>query len=202
MKTMSIRIFSAACAVLVAACACAQSKEAAVSDAGADKEQAPRLAAVKMRIKCRVCNGRGELKVRPPDIGQYGGLITNRSHWDVKLDPCPICGKGNGRCTVWDLSYPEPSAEPPCTTCGWSGIVKCRKCLATGTVQCRNRNCDNGWILPREYRNGRRGSAKVTPSDVVPCPQCHGVGKVVCGDCRGMLANLCRKCHGTGRKRK
>lgn len=170
------------------------------------KESAPKLAATRIRMKCQVCKGRGELKVRPPDVGQYGGLITNRSRWDVKLDPCPVCGKGHGRCTVWDLSYPEPSAEPPCTTCGWSGIVQCRKCLASGVVTCYNRDCQDGWILPKGVKVGRRSSSKVKhsekirPSEITPCPQCQGAGRVKCAECQGMRANPCRRCHGTGRK--
>lgn len=184
----------AACAAVLAALAPAK------ENAAGEKPEKPKLAAETVRMKCPVCRGRGELKVRPPDIGQYGGLITNRSHWDVKLDPCPVCGRGNGSVTVWDLSHPEPSAEPPCTTCGWSGIVQCRKCLASGLTDCRNRNCSDGWVLPDNQRRQRRGTAKVKPSEVRPCADCKGVGKVPCADCRGMRATLCRKCHGVGRK--
>lgn len=187
--------------IMIAACVAALASQVRAQESGdGGKTEKPRLAAQTVRIKCQVCRGRGELKVRPPDIGQYGGLITNRSHWDVLLDPCPICGKGNGYVTVWNLSHRDPSAEPPCTTCGWSGIVQCRKCLASGLTECRNRNCRDGWVLPENYKRRSRGAAKVKPSEVRPCIDCKGVGKVACADCRGMRATLCRKCHGMGRK--
>ena len=79
----------------------------AVADASTNKP--PELAASKTRIKCTVCNGRGHLKVSPPDLGQFGGRIEHRSHWDVKLNPCPVCTRGRGRREVWDLTQPEPT---------------------------------------------------------------------------------------------
>ncbi len=162
------------------------------------KDAPPRLAADKVKVKCAVCAGRGSLRARPPDVGQFAGQITDRSHWDVKVNPCPICGRGRGWRTVWDLSHPEPSEEPPCTTCGWSGLTPCRKCLASGVVDCRHPDCRDGWIVPKQPSGARRSRK---PPVVKPCPKCQGVGKVVCPDCQGMRANLCRKCFGTGRKR-
>ena len=59
-------------------------------------KEPPKLAATTTRVKCSICQGKGSLKVRPPDVGQFTGKINDRSHWDVKLDPCPICGRGHG----------------------------------------------------------------------------------------------------------
>lgn len=157
----------------------------------------PALAATKVRVKCTVCNGRGHLKVRPPDHGQYGGRIERRSHWDIKLDPCPACERRRGWRTAWDLTQPEPTADPPCTKCGWSGIIQCRRCLASGIADCQNRECKEGWIVENPgYRRNRRTRS------VKPCPDCRGVGKVLCPVCRGMRAELCNRCFGTGKKRK
>jgi len=160
----------------------------------------PKLAATTTRVKCAICQGKGSLKVRPPDVGQFVGKINDRSHWDVKLDPCPVCGRGHGRREVWDLTKPEPSEEPPCMTCGWSGLVQCRKCLASGIVKCPRSDCKDGWILTKQPSSSRRYSSR-KPPDVKPCPECKGVGKVVCPECKGMRADLCKRCFGTGRKR-
>ena len=173
--------------------------EPSASADGASNE-APKLAAKKVRLKCAVCKGKGNLKVRPPDVGQFAGKINDRSYWDVKLDPCPICGRGHGWRMVWDLTQPEPSAEPPCMTCGWSGLVQCRKCLASGLVKCPRSDCKDGWILTKQQTASRRFSSR-KPPDVRACPECKGVGKVECSVCKGMRAELCKRCFGTGRKR-
>ena len=157
------------------------------------------LAASKVRIKCTVCKGRGHLKVSPPDLGQFGGRIEHRSHWDVKLNPCPICERGRGWRTTWNLTQPEPTESVPCTKCGWSGIVHCRKCLASGIVDCTRSDCKDGWLIEKSS-SYRRSSRK--PTSVRPCPDCKGIGKVVCHTCKGMRAELCNRCFGTGVKRK
>ena len=163
-------------------------------------KEPPKLAATTTRVKCTICQGKGTLKVRPPDVGQFAGKINDRSHWDVKLDPCPICGRGHGWRKVWDLTKPEPSAEPPCMTCGWSGLVQCHKCLASGIVKCPRSDCKDGWILTKQQSNYKRSSSR-KPPDVKQCPECKGVGKIVCPECKGMRADLCKRCFGTGRKR-
>ena len=165
-------------------------------------KEAPKLAATTTRMKCAICQGKGSLKVSPPDVGQFAGRINDRSYWDVKLDPCPICGRGHGRREVWNLTKPEPSAEPPCMTCGWSGLVQCRKCLASGIVKCPWSGCKDGWILTQQQQQSscRRRSSRTSLS-VKPCPECKGVGKIVCPECNGMRADLCKRCFGTGRKR-
>lgn len=157
---------------------------------------APALAATKVRVKCTVCKGRGRLKVSPPDVGQFTGRIEHRSHWDVKLDKCPLCRRGWRE--TWDLTQPEPSADAPCTKCGWSGIVHCRKCLASGIADCPGSDCKDGWIIEktgRGYSSRRKSTAK-------PCTECKGVGKIVCPSCQGMRATLCNRCFGTGKKRR
>ena len=163
------------------------------------KNAPPKLAATKTRVKCSVCRGKGTLTLRPPDHGQYGGRIESRSHWDIKLDQCPICGSGHGWRTVWDLTQPEPSPEPPCMTCGWSGLVQCRKCLASGISKCPRSDCQDGWIVTKVQNTSRRSSARKPPT-VSPCPECKGVGKVICPVCKGLRADLCKRCFGTGRK--
>ena len=157
------------------------------------------LAASKVRIKCAICNGRGHLKVSPPDHGQFGGRIEHRSHWDVKLNPCPICQRGRGWRTTWDLTQPEPSESAPCTKCGWSGIVQCRKCLASGISDCPRSDCNDGWLIEKSsaYRRSSRKSVSVKP-----CPDCKGIGKITCRECGGMRAELCNRCFGTGKKNK
>ena len=167
---------------------------------GEDKQQPPKIAASKVRIKCAVCAGKGSLKIRPPDVGQFTGKINDRSHWDIKLNPCPACGRGHGWRVVWDLTQPEPSTEPPCMSCGWSGLVQCRKCLASGLMKCPRSDCKAGWIITKSQYVGKRSSYR-KPPDVKPCPECKGVGKVVCPECKGLRADLCKRCFGTGRKR-
>ena len=194
MKTISLTVS------LMLAVLCRAAGDAAPQAAdGAATNAPPKIAAEKTRVKCAVCRGKGSLTVRPPDHGQYGGRIEALSHWDIKLDPCPICGNGHGRRTVWDLSQPEPRADPPCMTCGWSGLVPCRKCVASGIVKCPRSGCQDGWIVTKAQSASRRSSARKPPT-VTPCPECKGVGKVVCPACSGMRAELCRRCFGTGRK--
>ena len=164
-------------------------------------KEPPKLAATTTRVKCSICPGKGSLKVRPPDVGQFTGRIESRSHWDVNLDPCPVCGQGHGWRTVWDLTQPEPKTEAPCTKCGWSGLVQCRKCLAAGVADCPRSDCRDGWIIEERPGGSRRKSARKPPS-VKPCPECKGVGKVVCPVCKGMRAELCNRCFGTGRNRR
>ena len=189
---------------LVAALAAAGVTTALAADGDAKGQTAatnapPKLPAEKVRVKCTVCKGKGQLTLRPPDYGQYGGRIESRSHWDIKLDPCPICGRGHGWRTVWDLTQPEPSTEPPCMTCGWSGLVQCRKCLASGIDRCPRPDCKDGWIVTKAQNGSRRSSSRKPPT-VTPCPECRGVGKVVCPVCKGLRADLCKRCFGTGRK--
>ena len=175
--------------------------DSAQKDPAASTNAPPKIAASKVRVKCPVCRGRGSLTVRPPDHGQYGGRIESRSHWDIKLDPCPICEKGHGYRIVWDLAQPEPSTEPPCMSCGWSGLVQCRKCLASGLVKCTNRDCKDGWIVTKAQSAYRRSSSRKPPT-VTQCRECKGVGKIICPECKGMRAELCKRCFGTGRKLK
>lgn len=172
---------------------------AAVAAAEVSTNQPPALAASKTRMKCAVCKGRGQLKVSPPDHGQYGGRIEHRSHWDIKLNPCPICERGRGWRETWDLTQPEPKADAPCTKCGWSGIVNCRKCLASGIADCPNSSCKDGWLIEKTsqfHRSSRRRTS------VKPCPDCKGIGKIVCRACKGMRAELCNRCFGTGKNRR
>lgn len=184
----------AAAAMLLAFCAMAGEKAA---DSGAEeKKSTPKLAAEKTRIKCTVCKGKGEFKKSPPDVGQFTGKINHRSHWDVEVDPCPVCRRGWR--TVWDLAQREPSAEPPCMKCGWTGLLQCRKCLASGMADCPKRGCEDGWIIEKRQTSGSRKSRK--PPEVKICPECRGAAKVVCRECKGMRAKLCGKCFGTGRK--
>ncbi len=89
-KTLLTLVISFAAAVVSAADSAPAAKD------GGGKAEPPKLAASKTRIKCTVCNGKGSLKASPPDVGQFTGKINDRSHWDVKLDPCPICKKGHG----------------------------------------------------------------------------------------------------------
>lgn len=177
----------------------AVSTAVAAATAGASTNRTAELAASKTRVKCTVCNGRGHLKVAPPDHGQFAGRIEHRSHWDVKLDPCPVCERGRGWREVWDLSQPEPTESAPCTKCGWSGIVHCRRCLASGIANCTRSGCKDGWIVENMAKY-RRSSRKQT--SVKPCPDCKGLGKTVCGACKGMRAEICNRCFGTGKKRK
>ena len=187
------------CLVFVSACAMAGGD--AKGDAAPEKEAPPKLAAVRTRLKCAICGGKGSLKVRPRDVGQFAGRIEDRSHFDIKVDPCPICGKGHGWRTVWDLTQPEPRTERPCSTCGWSGLVQCRSCLASGIVKCPHSGCKDGWIETKVQSTSRRSSSRKPPI-ISACPECKGVGKVVCPVCKGMRADLCRKCLGLGRKMK
>lgn len=162
--------------------------------AGSSTNEPPELAATKVRVKCVMCKGRGRLKVSPPDVGQFEGKIEHRSYWDVKIDRCPFCRRG-WRMT-WDLAQPEPSADAPCTKCGWSGIIHCRKCLASGIADCPRSDCKEGWIIEKSGR----GYSSRRKAEVRPCQDCKGIGKIVCPACQGMRATLCNRCFGTGKK--
>jgi hypothetical protein len=183
-KNLLIGIVSLACVV-------------AIADDATNKP--PSMAASKTRVKCTICNGRGHLKVSPPDVGQFQGRIEHRSHWDVKLNPCPVCYRGRGWREAWDLTQPEPTEAAPCTKCGWSGIIQCRRCLASGLADCSNSNCKDGWIIDKasSYKRSAR-----KPESVRPCPECKGVGKILCKVCKGMRAAICNRCYGAGAKRK
>ena len=112
-----------------------------------------------------------------------------------------LYGKVYGDFRINDLAgisftyYLNPT---PCMTCGWSGIVQCRKCLASGIVKCPRSDCKDGWIVSRPQYEGRRSRR---PPDVKLCPECRGVGRISCPECKGMRANLCKRCFGTGCKR-
>ena len=156
----------------------------------------------KIVVPCSLCakstEGRGRLRLRPPDHGQHQGSIHAKDYWDVRL-ACPLCG-GKGRRTVYRLEVPRPLEDiPPCRVCGWSGVERCRRCKATGLQPCTARDCKNGWIV----RKNEIGSGKHNrhyKMQVEPCPTCHGVGRVVCPECRGMEGTPCRACSGMGKK--
>ena len=168
----------------------------------ASAEPAPENGIRKIAVPCSLCakssEGRGRLKLHPPDHGQHQGSIHAKDHWDVRL-ACPLCG-GKGRRTVYRLEVPRTLEDvPPCRVCGWSGVERCRKCKATGLQPCTARDCKSGWIV----RKNEIGSGKHNrhyKMQVEPCPTCHGVGRVVCPECRGMEGTPCRACSGMGKK--
>lgn len=156
----------------------------------------------KVMVPCSLCAkssvGRGRLKLHPPDHGQHKGSINAKDHWDVHLT-CPLCG-GKGRRTVYRLEVTHPIEDvPPCRTCGWSGVERCRKCRATGLLNCTARDCKNGWIVRKNEIGSGRSNHHYKMS-VEPCPTCHGVGRVVCPECRGLEGAPCRACSGMGKK--
>ena len=180
-------------------CMVALGSAMAVAEESAGNPNPPSIVASKTRVKCMVCSGRGYLKVSPPDVGQYVGRIEHRSHWDVKLNPCPVCARGRGWIETWNLTQPKPTESVPCTKCGWAGIVQCRRCMASGIADCPKSECKDGWII--EKSSASRRSSRMPPS-VKPCPECKGVGKILCRTCKGMRADLCNRCYGTGSKRR
>ncbi len=148
-------------------------------------------------VSCATCNKTGQLRLRPPDKGQHDGSINAKSHWDVKL-ACPVCG-GKGKRKVYRLKT-DPIAEvPACRACGWTGVERCRKCRATGLVKCPGRDCRAGWIIEKQPVGSGRNNRHFKMS-VTPCPECGGMGKIVCMECRGMEGTPCRACNGLGKK--
>ena len=156
----------------------------------------------KIVVPCSLCakstEGRGRLKLHPPDHGQHVGSIHSDDHWDVRL-ACPLCN-GRGMRTVYRLEMQKTLEEvPPCPKCGWTGVEKCKKCKATGLIVCKARECKGGWIIRKnEVGSGKRN--RHYKMSVEPCPTCHGVGQVTCPHCRGLEGTPCRKCHGLGKK--
>lgn len=168
--------------------------------APADDEVAPQKADNGMRVvkvACATCGRTGRLQLHPPDHGQHNGSINSKDHWDVKC-ACPVCN-GKGRRSVYRLRTKPIDAIPPCRSCGWSGVERCRKCQATGLVKCPGHECRGGWIIKKnETSNGKYNRHfKMT---VDPCPECGGLGKIVCPECRGMEGSPCRVCNGLGKK--
>ena len=163
----------------------------------AEQDAKPAYGLYRYMAKCQNCGGRGMKVLSPPDMGQFGGGIERKSHWDVKA-VCPVCG-GKGRHSVLRLNV-DPSDEfkdlPPCRKCGWSGVEKCRKCKGDGFVPCRGRGCRSGWIVTESSERASGGRKK--PPTVTACPECHGFGKVRCADCDGCRGVQCSSCKGVG----
>jgi len=155
--------------------------------------------AVQIVAKCNACNGDGKLVLTPPDHGQHRGAIEPKSHWDVRI-ACPACG-GKGRLKVYRTSMPPlKDGPPPCTTCGWTGVERCRKCSGSGLVKCTATNCKGGWIVTKQSTTySKHASSSYTKTKVSPCTECKGLGKVVCAECEGLRGTMCRKCNGLGR---
>lgn len=152
-------------------------------------------------VSCPICasskEGRGKLRLTPPDHGQHKGSMLAKSYYDVKCI-CPIC-KGKARRLTYRFETPTMEDIPPCRTCGWSGVEKCRKCLTSGLVPCNGRECRNGWIV-RKNEVGTGKTNRHFKMSVEPCPTCGGLGKIVCPECRGMGGSPCRSCSGLGKK--
>ena len=153
-------------------------------------------------VPCSLCaqskEGRGRLKLHPPDHGQNKGSINAKDHWDVRLT-CPLCG-GKGRRNVYRTEMRATLDDvPPCRVCGWTGVERCRKCKATGMVPCTARDCKGGWVVRKNEVGSGRTNRHYRMS-VEPCATCQGVGRVVCPDCRGMEGTRCRACSGMGKK--
>ena len=155
----------------------------------------------KITVKCSLCakskEGHGYIRIPAPDHGQDRGSINPKGHWDARIE-CPLCG-GTGRRTVYRLETPLYEALPPCPACGWSGVVKCRKCTATGLVPCKARDCKEGWVV-RKIPTSTGRTNKYYKMSVLPCKTCKGLGRVICPECRGMEGVRCRTCSGMGKK--
>ena len=80
----------------------------------------------------------------------------------------------------------------------WPGIATLLgdmvKCLLAMTV-CYLLFHKDGWIVTEQAQNSKYKK----PPVVTPCPECHGLGKVVCAECRGTGGLTCPRCHGVGR---
>ena len=152
-------------------------------------------------VPCPVCahskEGRGKLRLSPPDHGQNKGSMLAKSYYDVKC-VCPIC-HGKTRRQTYRFETPPMENLPPCRTCGWSGVEKCRKCHTSGIVPCSGRECRNGWLVRRNEMGSGKGSRHVKMV-VEPCPVCGGVGKIICTECQGLGGTPCRACSGLGKK--
>ena len=161
-------------------------------------EQPPQNGARFTTSKCPARKGEGKLVLSPPAHGQYRGAIEPKSHWDIRL-ACTICG-GKGRVKTYRTSMPPiKDGPPPCPTCGWTGVEKCRKCSGAGIVRCKAPDCKNGWNVTKySTTSSKHASSGHMKTKVTPCPECKGLGKVVCADCEGLRATPCRKCNGLG----
>ena len=110
-----------------------------------------------------------------------------------------------------------------CPACHWCGFEPCRKCHGVGVIPCTVSDCKHGWLVTKtekkfqssrsggnSFGNGgyrrsggsRHSSRTETKITVTECALCGGVGKIRCPDCNGRRAAVCRKCNGTGEKRR
>ena len=159
---------------------------------------------------CPACRGQKSLSLTPPNLGQFDGDagVTpgkpfNTHRFDVRHERCPLCD-GTGKLELYRTSV-KPPKDPgelePCTSCWWSGVEPCTKCSKTGIVPCRGcstarHGAKNGWVAEERKTAGR--TSKHTKLIVSPCPDCGGVGKVVCKSCDGRGGKPCRRCKAEG----
>ena len=102
----------------------------------------------------------------------------------IKIKQCPSCkGEKTGDCPVC-----RGEGKKPCRRCKGNKYIVCPDC--EGKKGKYNSNGD--WIYCKKCESSiRRG--------IIPCPVCHGDGKVRCSNCNGKGIVECQDCEGKGK---
>ncbi len=101
---------------------------------------------------------------------------------------------------------------PVCSHCMGLGRIDCSTCKGDGVVECRAKDCRNGYVESESdvnrlggssFRSERAGvrakCAECGGSGVISCKKCSGVGSFLCKYCNGSgRAEICEKCRGKG----
>jgi hypothetical protein len=113
------------------------------------------------------------------------------------------------------------AAAAPCPSCQGIGRTDCKKCGNTGFVPCKEKDCEQGWVVKEELNKlgatsalkRREPCGACDGSGRAPCPDCHGAGGVtcktcdgsgkraICTACGGVGTSACRTCRGSGTRR-
>lgn len=83
-----------------------------------------------------------------------------------------------------------------CKKCGGKGNVKCGYCMGKGVVTCKK--CDGKGTITIEIKVKISEKKEKKKRFTIPCPECHGTGKVICPECAGIGLVRCDNCKGSG----
>lgn len=163
-------------------------------------------ASVSSGIRCEACGGTGKRQRRRTVGERKTALGQGTQAAETVFRSLRFVQEGN----AWIPQSLAPllsleqrcrlrrAAALPCPDCQGFGLADCRTCGATGTVPCKAKGCDNGWILsdPTSTLDSKAAAIKTRK----PCPTCGGTAQVTCSACAGRGAQTCRKCEGSGRR--
>ncbi len=137
----------------------------------------PELAA---HEKCPACDGKGELKLIEPELGQYNGRIGGRTRKTVK---CPLC-KGSRRVEA----YPDPDRLA-------AEVASERERFAAAHLAKGDIPVGDAFIPREKYEELSDKKNKAGREKLKLIKETYGEGCAKCG-WTGLTA--CRKCDGKG----